>query len=180
MQLFGQDAILNQQAQMEKRAGNFHKAIYIYNDILTRVSDNSDVYYNLAKVHSAMGSSENALTNYIRSLHIDLIDAMQGFGLQYFDIIENYPIENTDDKKSILFRVDFANTMANIGKMISSNYNPSNFVKPATPVAIDYRNRQILSSFPDSYSIENGIKYSFDNIIWDKIYSNNKNVNNEY
>ena len=30
MQLFGQDADLNQQAQMEKRASNFHKAIYIY------------------------------------------------------------------------------------------------------------------------------------------------------
>ena len=99
MLLQGQDAALNEQAQMQKRAGNFHEAISIYNDILTRVSDNSDVYYNLAKVYSAMGSSNEALSNYMRSLHIDLIDSMEGFGAQYFDIIEDYPIEKTSDSK---------------------------------------------------------------------------------
>ena len=180
MLLQSQDAVLNQQAQMQKRAGNFSESISIYNDILTRVSDNSDVYYNLAKVYSAMGSSNEALSNYMRSLHIDLIDAIQGFGVQIFDIIKNYPIENTSDPKANLFRVDFANTMANIGKMVSGSYSTGNFLQPASVVTLDYNNQQNLNSFPDNHHIKKGINYALKIINWDKIYSNNKNVISEY
>ena len=116
----------------------------------------------------------------MRSLHIDLIDGTQGFGSQYFDIIENYPVENTNDKKSILFHVDFANTMANIGKMLSGSYRTGSFVKPVTPVMIEYNSKQNLNSFPDAHHIKNGINYAFEQINWNKVNSNNKSVINEY
>jgi len=116
----------------------------------------------------------------LQGVKLDLIDGTQNINAQFFDIIEKYSIENIDDKKSMLFRLDFANTMANIGKMISDNYTPSNFLEPITPVSIEYSNKQILSSFQDSSFIENGIKYSFDKIIWDKIYNHDKSMTYDY
>ena len=69
---------------------------------------------------------------------------------QFFDIIKDYPIENTSDPKAKLFRVDLANTMANIGKMVSGSYNSMSYLQPAKGVMLDFNNIQNLNSYPDN------------------------------
>lgn len=182
MELSRQDSALIQKAIYFKRSGNFQEAIQIYKNILKRVPYSSDLYYNLGKVYSSSGSSDNALTEYMRSLHLDLIRAQQSSEPEhYYDLIKYYPVTIGKDKKACLFRVDFANTMANIGKMATNNYNPESYVDPPkTQIYHNYDSLQNLDDVINGQHIKYGINYSMDKINWQKVNRLNKKVSNEY
>jgi len=42
--------------------------------------------------------------------------------------------------------------------MLSGSYRTGSFVKPVTPVMIEYNSKQNLNSFPDGHHIKNGIQ----------------------
>ena len=185
-QLHGEDAQLNQQAMMLKRAGDSEKAIPIYKDLISKNPLCNDLYYNLAKVYTVMNATNDALVYYMKSIHLDLIDCNNfdsGLPDQYWDIINAFNIEK-DSIKKLLFRTDFVNPTRNIGKMLSGEYSPQDFIKQGSDISFSYEpelvNLESVEGPQDALFVKSGILFALEKLNWSKICENNQEVLNEY
>jgi hypothetical protein len=63
------------------------------------------------------------------SLHLDLIGAEKVNSVPYFDLVDVLNLEIPEWQK-LLCRLDFRNTMVNLGKMITGMYRPDSYLRP--------------------------------------------------
>lgn len=174
--LIGTDSILNQEARAAKRSGDFDLALKIYRDLLTRHGDNSDIHYNIAKVYSARNDSKPALSHYMASLHLDLIRAEKLTSIPYFDLARVLDLDYPESQK-LLCRIDFRNTMVNLGKMITGMYQADSYLRPPS-AEFHLLSTSVVSLSEDGEKdlILAAVHYALRHINWTKILNQDTGV----